>query len=42
MARDFDVEGEIEFETLLDRLQDLKGKIKLWINIMEKSKQAAK
>jgi hypothetical protein len=29
MARDFDVEGEIEFETLLDRLQDLKGKIKL-------------
>lgn len=29
MAREFDVQGEIEFETLLDRLIELKGKIKV-------------
>ena len=29
MAREFDVQGEIEFETLLDRLKELKGKIKV-------------
>ena len=29
MAREFDVQGEIEFETLLDWLKELKGKIKV-------------
>jgi hypothetical protein len=29
MAREFDVQGEIEFETLLDRLKELKGKIEV-------------